>query len=69
METRKQNLEDMNTRRQEDVGAYQTARTILSQAQNVSGRTIVSYSCIPVFPYSRIPKHSRIPVFSSSQKQ
>ena len=38
----------MNTRRQEN-------RTILSQAQNVSGRTIVSYSCIPVFSYS--PKH------------
>ena len=59
--TRKQNLEDMKTRRQEN-------RTILSQAQNVSGRTIVSYSRIPVFPSSKI-QYSRILVFSSSKNK
>ena len=41
-------MEDKKTRRQEN-------KTNVSQAQNASGRTNVSYSCIPVFSYS--PKH------------
>ena len=41
-------MEDKKTRRQEN-------KTNVSQAQNASGITNVSYSCIPVFSYS--PKH------------
>ena len=49
-------LEDKKTRRQGD-------KTILMLAESVGSKTNVSYSCIPVFLYS---KPSRLLVFSSS---
>ena len=57
MKTRRQNIEDMKTRRQENETNVLQARTVSSRTNVLYSRILVfPYSCIPVFLYSCIPE-------------